>query len=98
MLKNSTIGNECFVATEFKNRWMKFRETLRREDQLVWDEMWKATEVHKDAIAAGEGNEFEKQFMAMMIEKRKIDDDLEQRISWMERRVKETGRENEPEH
>ena len=72
---------------EFINRWAKFRETLRREDQVVWDEMWKATEVHKDAIAVGEGNEFERQVMAMMIEKRKIDDEFEERVDDLKKRM-----------
>lgn len=71
-LKDSTIGNKEVFAAELTNRWTKFRETLRREDQLVWDEMWKATEVHKHAIAASEGSEFEKQLMAMMTISRRV--------------------------
>ncbi len=88
-LKNSSMGNEEFVANEFKNRWDKFRDALRHEDQLLLDEMFKATEIHRDAIAAGEGNEFEKQFMAMIIEKRKIDDEFEERLDDLKDRLVE---------
>ncbi len=62
-LRNSTLGDERVFANQFKNGWYKFRDALRHEDQLVWDEMWKAIDVHQDAIEAMDGNEFEKQFM-----------------------------------
>ena len=86
------MGKKSFQVADSTSRWTKFRETLRREDQLDWDEMWKATEVHKDAIAAGEGNEFEKQFMAMMIEKRMIDKEFEEKLDDFENRLGELER------
>jgi hypothetical protein len=47
----------------------------------VWDEMFEATETHRDAIR------FEKQFVAMMIEKRKIGHDIERRPTEIEKRI-----------
>ena len=90
------MGKKSFQVADSTSRWTKFRETLRREDQLDWDEMWKATEVHKDAIAAGEGNEFEKQFMAMMIEKKKIDSEFELKVDDLKKRITAFATKNQP--
>lgn len=87
-LKKSTKGNESLTRAEFTNRWNKFGETLRWEDQLVWDEMFSAKEIHEKAIHAQPGTEFEKSVMSMLVEQWKIEDDMEKRISRMERRVK----------
>lgn len=74
-----------FLASEFATRWTKFRDALRREDQLVWDEMWKAVDIHQDAVNAMTGSsEFEKQFVAMMIEQRRLDDEVEEKLKGTE--------------
>ncbi len=87
-LKNSTMATKSFLTAEFTNRWNKFRETLRREDQIVWDEMWKATDIHRNAINAMTGvSEFEKEFMAMMIKNHKDDDEIDAKISEIEKRI-----------
>jgi hypothetical protein len=75
------------MGNEFKNRWDKFRDALRHEDQLVWDQMWKAIDFHQDAIESMDGNEFEKQFVAMMIEKRKSDNEFEAELDSLNRRL-----------
>lgn len=49
-LKKSTVENESLTAAEFRNRWNKFRKTLRQGDQLVWDEMFSAKEILDKAI------------------------------------------------
>lgn len=73
--------SESFLAAEFKNRWTKSRDALRMEDRLVWDDMWKATEIHRDVINAMDGvSEFEKQFMAMIIEKTKLNNEIEAKL------------------
>lgn len=81
------MGNESFLVAEFKNRWDKFRDALRREDQVVFDEMFKASEIHRDAIAAMAGNDFEKKIMAMMVEQRKIGDEVDAKVSGIENRI-----------
>lgn len=90
-LKNSTIDNHELFATEFTNRWTKFLDALRHEDQLVLDEMFKAVDVHRDAIASMDGNAFDKKFMAMMIEQRKLDDEVERRLLALEEKIRASG-------
>lgn len=68
-------------TSEFTARWSKFRDALRHEDQLVWDEMFQAVEIHRDA------NDFEKQFMAMMIEQRRVEDEVEKRLVTLEEKI-----------
>lgn len=80
-LRDSTAGHEGLSAGEFSNRWSKFRDALRHEDQLVWDEMWKAVDIHRD------GNDFDKQFMTMMIENRKMDDEIDLKLTKLEQQI-----------
>ena len=87
-LKNSTMGNEDLFADEFKNGWTKFRDALRREDQLIWDEMFKAPEIHREAVGAmSSTSEFEATAIAMLIEQEKINDQIDDRLAEMEERV-----------
>jgi len=45
-------NNDTFTLVIDRNResWSKFRRALRREDQLLFDEMWRAPKLH---LAAG---------------------------------------------
>ncbi len=93
-LKNSTMGNESISASEFENRWDKFRDALRWEDQLIFDEMFEAPVIHRDAIGSMTGSEFEKMVMAMIIEQRKIGDEIEAKMSGIEKRLTAVAKKN----
>ena len=45
-------NNDTFTLVIERNReaWSKFRRALRKEDQLYFDEMWRAPKIH---LAAG---------------------------------------------
>lgn len=67
-------NNDTFTLVIDRNRgeWSKFRRALRKEDQLLFDEMWRAPKIH---LAAGAfiANEipFESILMAMLLEQHK---------------------------
>lgn len=64
-------NNDTFTLVIDKNRdaWSKFRRGLRKEDQQLFDEMWRAPKLHL-AAAAFIANELpmETILMAMMLE------------------------------
>ena len=69
-------NNDTFTLVVERNKeiWGKFRRALRKEDQLLFDEMWRAPKLH---LAAGAfiANEIplESIFMSMLLEQyRKI--------------------------
>ncbi len=76
-------NNDTFTLVVDKNRetWSKFRRGLRREDQQLFDELWRAPKLH---LAAGAflANEIplETILMAMMLEMYKKMKLLENRI------------------
>ncbi len=45
-------NNDTFTLVVDKNReaWSKFRRALRKEDQVLFDELWRAPKIH---LAAG---------------------------------------------
>ena len=47
----------------------------------------RTTEIHRDAIGSMTGSEFEKMMVVMMIEKRKIDDEFEERLDDLKKRM-----------
>lgn len=67
-------NNDTFTLIIDRNReaWSKFRRALRKEDQELFDEMWRAPKVH---LAAGAflANEvpLESIFMSMLLEQYK---------------------------
>lgn len=61
------------IKNEFRPEtiWKKFHDFLRREDQLIVDEMFHALVTHKEAFAVEDGlGKFEKMVMCMLIEER----------------------------
>lgn len=42
---------------DFKVQWSKFRDPLRREDQLILDELFHGLEIHKDAYESMPGRD-----------------------------------------
>jgi len=75
-------NNDTFTLVINRNReeWGKFRRALRKEDQLLFDELWRAPKIH---LAAGAflANEipFESILMAMLLEQHKRIRRLEER-------------------
>ena len=75
-------NNDTFTLVIDRNRetWGKFRRALRKEDQLLFDEMWRAPKLH---LAAGAflANEvpLETILMSMLLEQYKKIRQLEQR-------------------
>jgi hypothetical protein len=77
-------NNESFTLVIDRHRvtWNKFRRALRREDQEVFDDLWRAPKIH---LAAGayiaHDTPLETILMSMLLEQHK-------RIREMERRMK----------
>ena len=67
-------NNDTFTLVIERNKetWSKYRRALRKEDQLLFDEMWRAPKLH---LAAGAfiANEIplESIFMSMLLEQYK---------------------------
>lgn len=88
-LKSSTVGNEGLSADEFKDGWSKFRDALRREDQLIWDEMFQALEIHREAVSSmSSTSESEATAIAMLIEQHRIDDQIDAKLTELEKRIR----------
>ena len=74
-------NNDTFtlVIDTSKENWSKFRRALRKEDQLLFDELWRAPKIH---LAAGaflaHETPLETIFMAMLLEHYKRIKRLEQ--------------------
>lgn len=68
-------NNDTFTLVVDRNReaWSKFRRALRKEDQILFDEMWRAPKLH---LAAGafiaNGIPIETIFMTMLLEQYKM--------------------------
>jgi hypothetical protein len=73
-------NNDTFTLLIDRNReeWSKFRRALRKEDQLLFDELWRAPKLH---LAAGaflaNGVPLETIFMSMLLEQYKMIKQLE---------------------
>ena len=76
-------NNDTFTLVIDRNKeaWSKFRRALRKEDQLLFDEMWRAPKLH---LAAGAfiANEtpLETILMSMLLEQYKKIKRLENRL------------------
>ncbi len=87
-LKDPALGNQAFTAEQFRNRWSKYREALRREDQLIFDRLFQApAELEPDRSATC--NTFETQVIAMLLEQRRISRELEAKLAALERSLRE---------
>lgn len=85
-LETSGGGAAPLIRDEYGDRRTKFRDALRHEDRLVWDEMLKAVGIRRDAINTMDRDEFEKQVTAMMIGQRKIDDEVEEKVDCLRKK------------
>ncbi len=74
-------NNDTFTLVIERNKeaWSKFRRALRKEDQLLFDELWRAPKIHlaAGAFLAHEAP-LESIFMAMLLEQYKRIRRLEQ--------------------
>ncbi len=68
-------NNDTFTLVVDRNReaWSKFRRALRKEDQILFDEMWRAPKLHPAAGAfIANGIPIETIFMTMLLEQYKM--------------------------
>lgn len=76
-------NNDTFtmVIDRHREAWNKFRRALRKEDQTMFDEMWRAPKVH---LAAGafivNETPLETIFMSMLLEQHKKIARLEEEV------------------
>jgi hypothetical protein len=76
-------NNDTFTLVIDRNReaWVKFRRALRKEDQMLFDELWRAPKIH---LAAGafiaNDTPIETIFMSMLLEQYKQIKKLEARL------------------
>ena len=67
-------NNDTFTLLIERNReaWGKFRRALRKEDQALFDELWRAPKVHLAAGAfVASDTPLESIFMSMLLEQHK---------------------------
>lgn len=77
---------------DFNIQWSKFRDPLRREDQLVLDEMFRALEIHKDACDLMPNRDrFATAVVSMLIEQRKTSIRLGRLVEDVERGMRRHG-------
>jgi hypothetical protein len=83
-------NNDTFTLVIDRNReaWSKFRRALRKEDQTLFDEMWRAPKLH---LAAGafiaSSTPMETILMAMLLEQYKKIKILERQIAGKEEEI-----------
>ncbi len=83
-LKDPALGKQAFTAEQFRNRWSKYREALRREDQLIFDRLFQIPAEFEPGRSAT-CNTFETQAIAMLLEQRRISRELEAKLAALER-------------
>jgi len=80
-----TLPTQTMLLEEERLRWQKFRRALRKEDQVVLDEMLDDARRHIQASAyASWATPYEAMLVAMILEERKRIKDLEERIRALE--------------
>lgn len=83
-----TVETFTMVILEQRSRWKKFREALRREDQEVLDELFRAPKIHLAACAyAVTPIPFENIVMSMLLEERKKSIALQDAIDKLNERM-----------
>ncbi|MGC8594201.1 MAG: hypothetical protein ACP5US_07550 [Candidatus Kryptoniota bacterium] len=77
-----TVPTFTMVIQEHQLRWKKFREALRKEDQEIFDDLFRAPKIHLAACAyAANPVPFENIVMSMLIEEHKHIIQLEKTLS-----------------
>lgn len=76
-----TVPTFTMVIHEQESQWKKFREALRKEDQEIFDDLFRAPKIHLAACAyAVNPIPFENIVMSMLLEERKRTVVLEKKI------------------
>lgn len=77
-----TVPTFTMVIQEHQLRWKKFREALRKEDQEILDDLFRAPKIHLAACTyAANPVPFENIVMSMLIEEHKRIIELEKVLS-----------------
>ncbi len=85
-----TVPTFTMVIREQESRWKKFREALRKEDQELLDDLFRAPKIHLAACAyAVNPIPFENIVISMLLEERKRSAALQRRVEELEARVAE---------
>ncbi len=80
-----TILPFSMVLAEHQQRYAKFRRTLRKEDQRVFDELFEMARLHvQAAVFASNPDPVESILLGMLIELRKEIADLKKRLADLE--------------
>lgn len=88
-----TVPTFTMVIHEQEARWKKFREALRKEDQEIFDDLFRAPKIHLAACAyAVNPIPFENIVMAMLLEERKRTVALEKRLEGLIKYVNGSNR------
>lgn len=78
------------IADELAS-WSKYRRGLRKEDQELFDDMFRAAKLHlAENFYAMRTIPFESIVMSILMEQRKMIRQLQERLESMERRERET--------
>ena len=80
-----TVPTFTMVIREQESRWTKFREALRKEDQELLDDLFRAPKIHLAACAyAVNPIPFENIVISMLLEERKRSAALQKRVEKLE--------------
>lgn len=80
-----TVPTFTMVIQEQESRWRKFREALRKEDQELLDDLFRAPKIHLAACAyAVNPIPFENIVISMLLEERKRSASLQKRVEKLE--------------
>ncbi|HQT92007.1 MAG TPA: hypothetical protein PL001_08260 [Candidatus Kryptobacter bacterium] len=80
-----TVPTFTMVIREQESRWKKFREALRKEDQELLDDLFRAPKIHLAACAyAVNPIPFENIVISMLLEERKRSTALQKRVEELE--------------
>ncbi len=83
-----TVPTFTMVIHEQESQWRKFREALRKEDQEIFDELFRAPKIHLAACAYSVNPiPFENIVMSMLLEERKRTVALEQKLKELVKRI-----------
>ena len=80
-----TVPTFTMVIHEHESRWSKFRAALRKEDQELLDDLFRAPKIHLAACAyAVNPIPFENIVISMLLEERKRSAALQKRVDELE--------------
>jgi len=94
-----TVETFTMVVREQQTLWKKFREALRKEDQEVLDELFRAPKIHLAACAYDvKPIPFENVVMSMLVEERKKLIALQAAVDELNERLRKLEAEDAKDH